>query len=313
MANSASAGPQARWARGRSRQQRVGDAAGRRIERDEVVEAVRELGRARERAPRDDRHRAVGEAGHHGLEARRGGAERRPPPPARARRSRRGRRRRRRSPRRGGPRRRRSAGTRRRRGGGARRAARASSSQKGSSSPSTSQLARLRRAERAQDHARLHHSVPAVLLQAQGDVVRLLGRRRERPRRRAERHAAGLRAAGGHEREARVLLLLPHAGHALEARGGHEQGRLRVAHAERAQQLEVLGELETEVAARARSRPPARPGSGRPARAPRAAWAASARRNGSTASASSSTPAAMRWPPKRTRCSEQAARPAWRS
>ncbi len=44
-----------------------------------------------------------------------------------------------------------------------------------------------------------------------------------------------------------------------------------------------------------------------------AACAASARRNGSTAPAASSTPAAMRWPPKRVRCAAQAARPSWRS
>ena len=72
---------------------------------------------------------------------------------------------------------------------------------------------------------------------------------RQRPGRRAEGHAARLRAARGHEREARVLLVLPHAGHALEAGRGHEQGRLRVAHPERAEPLEVVGEVEPEVAA----------------------------------------------------------------
>jgi hypothetical protein len=43
-----------------------------------------------------------------------------------------------------------------------------------------------------------------------------------------------------------VLLLFPHRGHALEARGRDQQGRLGVSHPERAQELQVLGEVEAE-------------------------------------------------------------------
>ena len=279
-----------------------------------MVEALGERGVRFERRPGGDRHRPVGEARHHGLEA--GAAARHVghrhqhglaareevagnsgealaaavlDDAGRAARVAVGRQRR------------------------VRRAGAPSSSQKGASSPRTTQLARLGRAERAQDHARLHHSVPAVALEPEGDVVGPVGRRGERPRRRAEGHAARLRAARGHEREARVLLVLPHAGHALEARRGHEQGRLRVAHPERAEPLELVGEVEPEVAAghdgvdalhrdqvvRATA-PRPRGRRARGGRAPR-------RRP------SSSTPAAIRWPPKRVRCSEQAASPAWRS
>ncbi len=46
-----------------------------------------------------------------------------------------------------------------------------------------------------------------------------------------------------------MLLLLSHRRDPFEAGGRDEQRRLRVAHAERPEQLEVLGELETEVAA----------------------------------------------------------------
>ena len=45
-------------------------------------------------------------------------------------------------------------------------------------------------------------------------------------------------------------LASPMPGHALEARGGHEQRGLRVAHPERAQPLEVLRKLQAEVAPR---------------------------------------------------------------
>jgi hypothetical protein len=78
-------------------------------------------------------------------------------------------------------------------------------------------------------------------------VVRRGGR--ERLGRRSERHAARAGAAGRHEREAGVLALLAHAGHVLEAGGRHQQGRLRVAHAERSQALELLGEVESQHAA----------------------------------------------------------------
>ena len=207
-----------------------------------------ELGPRGERRPRDDRHRAAGERRHDGLEA--GAAARHV----------------RHRDQHGLAAREEVAGhtgealaapvlddacgsgTQRRAEPPARRAAR-SSVPEGVVLAEHVDLARLGRAERAQDHARLHDPLPAVLLQPEGDVVGSLGRRGERLGRRAERHAARLRAAGCHEREAGVLLLLAHAGHALEAGGGHEQGRLRVAHPERAEQLEVLGEVEAEVAA----------------------------------------------------------------
>ena len=47
-----------------------------------------------------------------------------------------------------------------------------------------------------------------------------------------------------------MLALLPHAGDVLDACGGHEQRRLRVAHAERPQQFELLRQLEAQLAAR---------------------------------------------------------------
>jgi hypothetical protein len=46
-----------------------------------------------------------------------------------------------------------------------------------------------------------------------------------------------------------VFLLLSHARHPLEASGRYEEGRLGVSHAERAEQLQVLGETEAEVPA----------------------------------------------------------------
>ena len=46
-----------------------------------------------------------------------------------------------------------------------------------------------------------------------------------------------------------MLLALAHARHAFEARRRDEQRRLRVPHPERAEQLEVVGEVEAEVPA----------------------------------------------------------------
>ena len=108
------------------------------------------------------------------------------------------------------------------------------------------QRAGLRRTEGAQHDARLDRAVPAVALEPQRDVARRVG---------GERLLSGAEgdSAGAHpraqEREARVLALLPHAGHVRDARRRHEQRRLRVAHPEWPQQVELLGQLEAELAA----------------------------------------------------------------
>ncbi len=75
-------------------------------------------------------------------------------------------------------------------------------------------------------------------------------RRLEHLRRRAECDPARLGASGRDQREARMLALLAHRSDVLEAGRGHKQGGLRVAHAERPQALELLGELEAQQPAR---------------------------------------------------------------
>ena len=105
------------------------------------------------------------------------------------------------------------------------------------------------RAERAQHHPRLDRPVPAVALEA----------RRPRPAgwapaaasERWERRKATPRARAPplDQREARVLALLAHGGHVLDARGGHQQARRGVAGAERAQPLQLLGQVQRQRAA----------------------------------------------------------------
>jgi hypothetical protein len=172
----------------RDAEQRVPGPTGRRIKRHELRELARELRPGGERTPGDDRHRALGEPGHHGLEA--GAPARnvghchehalaareevardagealtatilddgggRDGPVLRGLRS----------------------GAR----GGRGSVQRTELVPEGALLAQNAELARLRGAQGAQDHARLHHSLPAVLLQAERDVVGLACRGRERLR-----------------------------------------------------------------------------------------------------------------------------------
>ena len=140
-----------------------------------------------------------------------------------------------------------------------------------------------------------------------------VGRRGQRRRRASRRPRPRERdAARRDEGEARVLALLAHAGHALETRAAARAGSgCGLPHAERAQPLELLGQLEAERAAGHDGVHPLAAGSGPPGdsaaagvRGQRAPERLQRRRR------RSSTPAAIRWPPKRVRCAAQASSPA---
>ena len=209
--------------------------------------------------------------GHDRLESGAPPLARRPPRPARARRSRTGRPQRPRSPRRGGP------------TGSAVPAGPAAGSpgwRRPARAPTRSQNGRPRRAraarparvraQRAQHDARLDHPVPAVALEPQRDVVACSARRRERLRRRAEGHPARSRAAGGDEREARVLACsspMP-ATFSKRAAGTSSVGcGLPIPNGRSA--LELVGQLEPEHAAGHHGVDALARGSGRRAPAPR--------------------------------------------
>ena len=145
-----------------------------------------------------------------------------------------------------------------------------------------------------------------------------------RRRRRGPPRAAGrARTLAERDRAARVAPLLADAeaqvlAVADESRarprcGGHEERHVRVAEAERREALELLGEPEREILGRRRRRP--RPsGTWRSSSASsRSACAANASANASRRSGSIERPAAARWPPNRSRCSEHAPSAPWRS
>ena len=98
-------------------------------------------------------------------------------------------------------------------------------------------------AERAQDHARLQRAVPAVALEVDHHVLRAGPRGGQRALGPAEGDATGAGAAAD-QREAGVLALLAHGGHVLDPGRGHQQARLGVAGAERAQARELLGRVQ---------------------------------------------------------------------
>ena len=102
--------------------------------------------------------------------------------------------------------------------------------------------------QRAQHHPRLHRPVPAVALQAHRHVVWLRAGGRQRALRGAKRHAAGAGAAAG-QGEAGVVALLPHRRDVLDPRSRNHQHRRGVALAERADPLQLLGEVEVERSA----------------------------------------------------------------
>ena len=107
-------------------------------------------------------------------------------------------------------------------------------------------LCRLVRVELAEDDARLDRPVPVVDLEPHRGVDGVLG------------SDAELRAAEGDperpvgarvEVEPRMLALLPHRPHVTHARRRDEQPHAGVAHPERRQPAELLGEIEAEVGA----------------------------------------------------------------
>jgi hypothetical protein len=93
----------------------------------------------------------------------------------------------------------------------------------------------------AQHESRLDRAVVPVDLQPHGGVDRLPGLGGQRAAA-AEGHAARTRAAGGQrERDVPPLAQRPRI---VEQRARHQQRRLGVAHAERGQALELLGQVE---------------------------------------------------------------------
>ena len=100
-------------------------------------------------------------------------------------------------------------------------------------------------AQRPEHEPRLDRAVPFVQLKAHGGVEAVLDRLGKRARGHAEGDGPGARAAAG-DGEARVLAVLPHAPHLVHARGGDQQRGRRIAVAERAQLLELLGERDAE-------------------------------------------------------------------
>src|SRR5206468_209964 len=79
-----------------------------------------------------------------------------------------------------------------------------------------------RAAQGLQDDPWLHRAVPAVALEADGQVTGLAVRGGERAGAGPEGDPPGARGAGD-QREARMLAFLAHAGHCLHSGGGHEQ------------------------------------------------------------------------------------------
>ena len=112
--------------------------------------------------------------------------------------------------------------------------------------------------------------------------------------------------------EAEVLSLADRARPGrLDARD--EQRRLGVAEPERRQTVELLREVERQRACRHDRVDRRERARGRRRRAPRRRGARTLPRTRSSCSSAIVRPAAARWPPKRSRCSAQAARPPWRS
>ncbi len=104
----------------------------------------------------------------------------------------------------------------------------------------------LKRVELAQHHPRLDRAVPVVDLEPHRGVDRVL--RLDPERGAAEGDAEGaVRAAV--EAEAGVLALLPHRPHVADPRRGNHQPHARVAHPERGQLPQFLGQIEAEAEA----------------------------------------------------------------
>ena len=118
----------------------------------------------------------------------------------------------------------------------------------------------------AEHQPRLDGAVPAVRLEPDGGLDRLV-RRRGQAMARAELHAARARAAGV-QRE-RDVAALPHRARIGEVGGRDEQRHRRVAVAERREPLELLGERRASARRLPRRRRCAPAAPGRPASAPR--------------------------------------------
>jgi len=160
--------------------------------------------------------------------------------------------------------------------------------------------------------ARLHRAVPAVQLQLDGGVVALVAGGGGQRRRRGAEHDPSARRPPLVSVKQACCPSSPIAANVADLRGRHEQRGLGVAVTERAQALQLLRQLEPERAAGHEGVDPLlRHEVVRDEH--RGGMATIARRKASIRDASISNPAAARWPPKRVRCSEQAARPACRS
>ncbi len=119
--------------------------------------------------------------------------------------------------------------------------------------------------------------------------------------------------AGRDQREAGVLALLPHAGHGWKRAAGTSRVGCGFPIPNGRSALELLGQARGPARRRAPRRPRAPRGSGPRARAPRRRGRRARAGTAPRLRRSISTPAAMRCPPKRLRCAAHAARPACRS